>query len=95
MACISSGLYRNCSVWQILSGVPEICNGEPHSEAPAVVGSSSEDNWPLDSEPLDRRTRSKFEKYFGAEYAQLLPIRWQLRIAVSGNPDLQSGVFEG
>ena len=76
-------------------GFLEICNGELHFEAPGVVGISSEDNWPLDSEPLDRHTRRKFEAYFGSKYAQLFPIRWQLRVVVSGNPGLRSGVFEG
>jgi len=29
------------------------------------------------------------------ENAQLLPVRWRLHVPVAGNPQLQSGVFEG
>lgn len=76
-------------------GFLEICNSAPHFDAPSVVGASSDENWPLDSELLDKGMRTKFEKYFGAKYAQLLPVRWRLHVPVAGNPQLQSGVFEG
>jgi hypothetical protein len=75
-------------------GFLEICNSKPHFEAPVVVGDSGEQYWSL-SRPLDEHERGRFEKFFGATFEQLLPIRWQLRVPVSGNPGLQTGVFGG
>jgi len=79
------------------SGFLEICNNAFHcgDGVPVVVGNSGSDYWWLGAEPDDKSERHKFEKFFGATYAQLLPIRWQLCVPVPGNSSLQSGIFEG
>lgn len=74
-------------------GFMSICNGALHDEAPVVVAELGQ-YWPLDSAPLEHERRN-FEKFFGASYEDLLPVRWQLRVHVTGNPGLESGVFEG
>ncbi len=73
------------------TGFLQICNGELHFPVPIVVG-GPEDYWCLDAAPA-RRERAKFEAFFKVNYPGLFPMTWSLRVPVSGENSLRTGVY--
>lgn len=73
------------------TGFLQVSNGEFHFVEPIIVG-GVEDYWCLDSPPA-RRTRAKFEAFFGGEYSKLFPMFWTMRVTFAGEEAKRSGIY--
>jgi hypothetical protein len=74
---------------RVLSGHVGVRNGVPDAEPPTVVDDAG-GAFDLDHPPPEDR-QAAFAALFGAPYAAIFPVRWQLRLPLAGEAAYREG----
>jgi hypothetical protein len=74
---------------RVLTGHASVCNGVPEADPPLVVDGAGQ-AYDLEHPP-HRRQQAAFAALFGAPYAEVFPVRWQLRLPLAGESAYREG----